>query len=443
MNKEQQENQKNRIVNSVTLKLIVVGILILLLLIPTGMIKRLISERETRRDETVSEVTSKWGNSQTLCGPILTIPYLTYQTTNDGVRSIYHQANFLPEKLTINGILIPEIRKRGLYKVIAYNSKLNISGSFIPIEFNEWKTIEKDIKWDEAFISFGINDLRGINKDILINWNDTLLDITPGLKNKNIISRGISAFPAVKKNKDFKFSFTLDINGSHYLNFVPLGKETNVNLKSTWNTPSFDGAFLPDERHVTDTGFTAYWNVLQLNRSYPQKWIDDEFDVNDSEFGVRLLFPVDTYQKAMRSAKYSLLFISLTFLVFFFSEVLNKKRIHPVQYLLVGIALVVFYSLLIAFSEHIGFNLAYLIASLAVIGLITIFSNSILNSRIFAVVIFFELVALYLFLFIVLQLSDFSLLMGSIGLFVILSIVMYFSKKIDWYGTVNKKTEND
>ncbi len=442
MNTNYFENQKNRIANLVTVKLMLTGILILLLLIPSGMIKRLISEREKRRDETIAEVTSKWGNAQTLCGPFLTIPYVTFVDTREGVKKTRHLANFLPDDLTISGILNPEIRYRSTYEVIAYNTRLKFTGKFGILDFSGWKISEKDVLWDEAYLSLGIADMRGINRKIQIEWNDSVLNVNPGLKSSNIMSSGVTAGIPLRNGKSHEFTFELDLNGSHYLDFVPLGKETNVHLQSSWSSPSFDGAFLPDERNVTDTGFVAHWNVLQLNRNYPQKWIDNEFDVNDSEFGVRLLFPVDTYQKAMRSVKYSLLFITLTFLVFFFSEVLNRKRIHIIHYLLVGVALIIFYSLLVALSEHIDFNLAYLIASVSMIGLITIFSHSVFQNKFVTFSILLVLAALYTFLFTILQLADYSLLFGNIGLFVVLVLVMYFSRKIDWFGSINKKNEH-
>ncbi len=442
MNTEYFEKQKNRISNSVTLKLVVVSILTLLLLIPSSMIQHLISEREMRRNETVMEVTSKWGNVQNICGPILSIPYLSYVETKDGIISIKHHAHFLPAELNINGNLNPEIRYRGIYKVIAYNSVLKFNGKFDSPDFTDLKVEDKDIRWNEAFISLGVTDMRGIKKNITIDWNDDTLVINPGVRTKDIISSGVTANARVTKDKKYTFSFGLDLNGSHDLNFVPLGKETNVSIRSPWNTPSFDGAFLPDDHSITDTGFTAHWNILQLNRNYPQQWTDNEFDVDNYSFGVKLLFPVDTYQKAMRSVKYALLFIALTFLVFFFSEVLNKKKVHAIQYLLVGMALIIFYSLLVALSEHVSFNLAYLVSSVAIITMVTLFSHSVFQNKLVTVTILLTLIALYSFLFTILQLTDYSLLLGNIGLFIVLALVMHFSRKIEWYGAVNKKNGN-
>jgi len=175
---------------------------------------------------------------------------------------------------------------------------------------------------------------------------------------------------------------------------------------------------------------------LHLNRTYPQQWTDDSYYIDDSAFGVGLLFPVDQYQKSLRSAKYAIMFISLTFLVFFFTELLNKKRIHPIQYLLVGLGLSIFYSLLVSLSEHMSFNWAYLIAGVSIIGLITAYAHSIFKNLRLTAILSLILVILYLFLFTILQLQDYSLLLGSIGLFLTLAIVMYLSRKIDWYANM-------
>jgi inner membrane protein len=228
----------------------------------------------------------------------------------------------------------------------------------------------------------------------------------------------------------------LNINGSESINFIPVGKQTNVDLDSDWANPSFEGSFLPNTRDINETGFNASWKVLHLNRSYPQQWIGTKYNIDESSFGVKLLLPVDHYQKSLRSVKYAIMFISLTFLIFFFTEILNKKRIHPIQYLLVGLGLSVFYTLLVSLSEQINFNLAYLLASLSIITLITAYSYSMLKNIKLTVIVAFVLSVLYTFLFTVIQLQDYSLLLGSIGLFLALAIVMYLSRKVDWYSNL-------
>jgi inner membrane protein len=230
----------------------------------------------------------------------------------------------------------------------------------------------------------------------------------------------------------------MNLNGSGKVQFVPLGKETTVMIGSTWADPSFIGEFLPTEREVTDIGFTAQWDVQYLNRSYPQLIMENEtVDIEASAFGVELLFPADSYQKTERTAKYAVLFIGLAFLAFFLIEILNSLRIHPVQYLLVGVALVVFYTLLLSLSEHIGFGLAYVIASLSLVSVISGYSGSILGSVRLGALMAALTGTLYGFMFVVLQLEDYALLFGSVGLFIVVAITMYMTRRVDWYSIGN------
>lgn len=425
---------KSWVRTSTTFKFLIVGALILILLIPAEMIKSLIKERNALRNSVIDEVSYKWGNPQTLAGPLLTIPYKQYFRKDNKIIEEVHYAHFLPENLEINGDVNPEIRYRGIYKVVVYSSNLEFKGFFRKPDFSQWKINESDILWDDAYLSVRVPDMRGIRDVVKINWNKEVYDVNPGINQQNY--SGISSQVKIGDSEQYDFSYNLNLNGSSSLNFIPLGKETNIAIASPWTNPSFDGAFLPYEREVNEKGFNAKWKVLHLNRTYPQQWTDDSYYIDDSAFGVGLLFPVDQYQKSLRSAKYAIMFISLTFLVFFFTELLNKKRIHPIQYLLVGLGLSIFYSLLVSLSEHMSFNWAYLIASVSIIGLITAYAHSIFKNLRLTAVLSLILVILYLFLFTILQLQDYSLLLGSIGLFLTLAIVMYLSRKIDWYANM-------
>ncbi len=432
----------NGFFNSAGFKLGLIGILTLFLLIPANLILDLIREREQRRSETVLEVTSVWGNAQTILGPVMTLPYeVTVKTGKDTYITETRYAHFLPEVLKIEGTVEPEVRYRGIYKVVTYSTKLRVSGNFAPVDATGLNLPEAAVINRAAIFEIGIPDMRGINKDVSFQWGDTALPVIPGLPNTHIAASGIHANVRLDANQASSFSFELDLNGSQSLNFIPIGKETNIHLTSTWASPSFNGAFLPDNRKIDEKGFRADWNILQLNRNYPQQWIDDQYSVDESSFGVELLTPVDTYRKSERSVKYAILFIALTFLVFFFAEVMTKTRIHFINYLLTGIALCIFYSLLTALAEHISFTLAYVAASVIIISMIALFANSLYKKRQVTLTIIGTLVALYIFLFVILQLMDYSLLFGNIGLVIILGIVMYFSRKIDWY--LPEKTEPD
>ncbi len=430
---------------SITLRLFTIGILILILLIPVGMVRDLIREREYRKSAAINEVSAKWGEAQTVNGLVLTIPYYTYvkvveDAKNDKYRlePIRNYAHFLPNELQVNGDVIPEKRYRGIYEVVVYNSKVTLAGNFAMPDFEVWNIKEKDVMWEEAFVSLGLSDMRSIQNNVQVNWNGSQHPFNPGIETNEVIGTGMSTRvpvgPAKEADESWTFEVLLDFNGSSQLRFIPLGKNTAVSLNSSWQDPSFDGAFLPDEREITPQGFTAQWNVLHLNRTYPQSFRGSMKGIYESAFGVNLIVPAGEYQKSMRSAKYASLFITLTFMLFFFAQIMNNVRIHPIQYIMVGLALCIFYTLLIALSEHLPFQWAYLISSSAIIGLIVMYAHSIFKNIRLTGIIAAILVILYGFVYVILQLQDYTLLVGSLGLFVVLATVMYLSRKIDWYA---------
>lgn len=430
--------------NSVTLRLITIGILILLMLIPVSMIEGLIRERQYRKHDAVREVSSKWGETQTLKSPVLTIPYKTYSKIYDEeekdkyrlIESIEY-AHFLPEVLNINGNIAPEIRYRGIYEVIVYNSDIQIKGSFNYPDFENWKINSEDIMWHNAFLSLGLSDLRSIQNNISVTIGKSDYQFNPGVETSDVIRTGISArIPKLLSDSANVLNFSIDMNfnGSSGLFFTPLGKNTKVNINSAWASPSFTGAFLPEKHDISNKGFSANWEVLHLNRSYPQQFRGAVTGIDESVFGVNLIVTVDEYLKSTRAVKYAVMFISLTFLIFFFVQILNKIKIHPIQYIIVGFALCVFYTLLIAISEQISFMYAYLISGVAVVGLVTAYAANIFKNKKLTIVLCLILILLYVFVFSIIQLEDYALLMGSIGLFITLAIVMYLSRKIDWYA---------
>ena len=434
------ERANRRIRNSVTLKLLSMGILMLLLLIPAAMIQELISEREFTRQAAISEVSSKWGHAQMLAGPVLIVPYKVFRTTDDDrVVETTEYAHFLPETLRVEGKVTPEARYRGIYEVVVYTTTLSYAGHFAPPDFSDWDIDPEHILWDDAALAVGISDLRGVNETIKLRWNNAPLNADPGVEARMVIDAGVSAKVPVTATPPssgrYEVAFEVNLNGSEGLHFVPLGKETRVHLASPWTTPSFDGAFLPDTRTVTEEGFTADWRVLHLNRNYPQQWRGGGVDLDESAFGVSLLLPVDQYRKSTRAAKYAILVIAFTFLTFFLTEVRNReKRAHSFQYILVGLALCLFYALLLSLSEHVPFNAAYALAGLATTGAVTAYTRSIFKTRMLSLVTGTVLLALYGFVFIILQLQDYALLVGSVGLFVALALTMYLTRNIDWYA---------
>jgi inner membrane protein len=435
--------------NAALIKGLFIGFLILLLLIPTFMIESLIREREGRKTEAVQEVSSKWGNRQQLLGPVLRIPYLEISKIEKlnaaGKKEIeqtksLEYAYFLPNQLTINGEVSPEKRNRGIYDIVVYSSKTTFSGDFAGISLEQFKALPENILWKDATILFTLSDFRGIEEEVVLNWNGKKSNFSSGAKlpfagQEDVYISGISTPVLIEdagKGK-YNFSFEASLKGSESLNFVPVGKTTEVNLKSKWPNPSFIGAFLPDNRSITATGFTASWKVLHLNRDFPQQWTGSTPNsMNQSAFGVNLITPNDSYQQSSRSIKYAILIIALTFMAFFFLEILNAKRVHPFNYILIGLALCIFYTLLISISEFLSFNLSYFLASIMTIGLVFLYSKSIFNNLRLAGLVSLVMLILYGFIFVIIQLEDTALLIGSIGLFLILATTMYISRKIDW-----------
>ncbi|HRY63462.1 MAG TPA: cell envelope integrity protein CreD [Patescibacteria group bacterium] len=427
--------------SSMGFKLAVIVFLAILLLIPTFMIMELVKERESRKNEAITEVGSKWGGEQTLAGPILAIPY---RDVNNNIEQLY----FLPSKLTVKGDIVPQILQRGIYKITAYKSTLEFAGEFTNPYVNNLGISQSQINWDQATLLIGISDMRGLNEKIEAQWDGQNVALEPinNISIDNVQSKaGAKVVLSDYSNQAqiYKYSFSLQLNGVQSLNFIPVGSETTVALNSSWGNPSFYGSFLPDEREVGENGFKANWKILEVNRNFGQQWTKlPSTNITDSAFGVKLLSGVDEYQKITRSIKYAIMTIILTFLIFFFIEVLNKKRVHPLQYILVGSALVLFFSLLLALSEHIGFNPAYLSASIATILAITLYSSSIFKSLKLTLLQSAFLIIIYVFIFIIIQLQDYALLVGNIGLFVVLVIIMFISRKVDWYAAGAKDLTN-
>jgi inner membrane protein len=427
-----------KISNSITIKIITMVILVLLLLIPTAMIKSLITEREHRKQEVIDEIDSKWGNEQTITGPIISIPYKRYNT-DDKQNSTYTICHiyFLPDSLNIDGKVTAEKRSRGMYDAVVYNTELSLSGVFAMPKAELLNISPEAVIWQGAAINLGISDLRGIKKPVTARFNGDSLTMNSGLVIEDATQQtnGVnSPIDLTGATTPIPFSFELDLNGSYQFNIVPVGKQTEVHLESDWPDPSFTGDFLPVDRTITGSGFDASWTVLDLNRNFPQYWIGYNYGNQKSSLGVKFYVPVDIYQKSMRTAKYALMFIVFAFVAFFFSEIMNKLRVHPIQYLLIGLAIVLFYSLLISISEHTNFDIAYWLSCLAIIGLIAGYSKSIFKKNNMAMMVGGVLLVLYGYLYIILQLEDYALVMGSIGLFVVLALVMFLTRKVDWYN---------
>ena len=434
-NQPEPQSQSNRIL----IKGLITAGLILLMLVPTIFISNLITERESRQKEVVKEVSSKWASAQTISGPYLVVPYNEPAVNSENKPIIIKkQLILLANDLRVNGNISPENRPRSIYKVLLYKSNLNLKGSFKPAWPADIDTA--NIDFTNAKICFGLSDFKGIEEEIVINFNGKKIALNPGLPLNDLDTIGLSApvemsFDAIKAG--IAFDMQVKIKGSEQLHFMPLSANSKFELHSSWPNPSFDGNVLPNERQVNEKGFDAKWNFNQANLPFGTVLRQGSFNRSNLAFGVSMVQPADQYNKTMRSVKYAILFIGLTFALFFIVEIMQKKPFHPVQYVLVGLALVIFYTLLLSISEYLLFDQAYLIAAAATILLITMYAKSHFTSWKTAVVFGSVLSALYGFIFILIRLEDTALIVGSIGLFIVLALVMYVSRKINWYGSAD------
>jgi inner membrane protein len=433
-----------RIIGSAFFKLCLIGLLTLLLLIPSYQVEQLIQERQNRQDSVNKEVAEKWSGSQRIEGPVMVLPYKTLISQKDtsgklSFKTALTNIYILPENLNIESKISPEILHRGIFDAVVYHAKIKLSGNFSALELRKSGINPDMILWDKAKVVFGVSDVKGLKNNVSIQLADTNYQVEPDFQSLKLFKNNLVVLPdlSVVKNTALDFSFDLNLRGSNEIRFIPIGKNMNVKVEGLWKNPSFTGHYLPEKRDITPTSFSAQWQIPFFNRPFPQQWIDPNIDLlqktsGQADFGVNFLLPVDQYQKTMRTAKYATLIILLTFISLFFTELITKTRVHILQYVLIGAAMIIFYLLLLSLSEQIGFNLAYLIASVATIILLAVFINSLIRRKKTAIMFSIILTIFYSFIFIILQLQDFALLFGSLGLFIIISAAMYFSTKIDW-----------
>lgn len=434
-----------------TLKLFGVGAMSLSLLIPLTFIRGLVYDRQNSRDQAVSEIAGTWGGPQSIVGPVLVIPYrYTFQTERgveiDGrvirrtvTETAVDFAYFLPTELKVEGSVSPSKLHRGIYDAVVYSGKFSLSGRLPKPDWKALKVAEEDVLWDEAMVTVAVSDLRGAKGALNVELGGRAFAMLPGSKLPGYAS-GTHASVGRQAASEQPFKLTLDLNGSEGVRFAPLGMRNLVSLSSPWPDPKFSGAFLPSERRVSKEGFSAEWDVSYYGRSYPQQATGKggaapaAESVDGSLFGVSFLNPVDAYRNAERATKYGLLFVAMAFSAFFLFEVRSKVAIHPVQYVLVGAALVLFFLMLLSLSEFVAFGVAYASAAAAATLMVSLYSLKFLGGGRRAASLGLGLGGVYGFLFVVLQLQDYSLLMGSALLTGTLSAMMYFTRDVDWYA---------
>ena len=438
------ENLQNPQRNQLTGKLIVLAILVVISWIATMFVWGVIQDRESRQQDAASQISEQWSRPQTIAGPVLTVPVERTNVTSEGDRVVHTVTlTLLPQNLSYESQIETQLLQRGVYETPVYTTIVNGSGNFDLSDVEQDISAGSRILWDQAVVSVNVSDPRGISSMFDLTLDDERYEMLPSSEFTALDSSGVHANVTIDPSRtEYQFSFELPLKGSQELSFLPLGENTAVSVSSDWNAPSFTGEFLPENRNITETGFEANWTITSYGKNLPQSWIGstgaDTDTLRSKAFGVGLYQEVDFYTMIDRSTKYSILFISLTFLTFFMYEVLTGLRIHPMQYLLVGLAIALFYLLLLSFAEIIGFLPAYLTAAIATTVLITGYCFSVLKAKKRAFAIATLLTALYGYLYILLQLDQYSLLFGSVLLFGVLATVMYITRDLDWY-TLNSR----
>lgn len=443
-------------------KMLVIGALLLFMGIVVAYITGIIQERSNYKQTAVEIISDGWGGSQLIRGPVLLVPVETTVKQSNGKNMTYEELiNIAPVNVSITGKITPDIRYKGIFKQPVYTTNLQIKGTFSGLNayIQSLGVNPANVKWNKANIVTGISDLKGIAKNITVKWNNKSKETFPGTCGQKSFNKGVCT-PVDKIGSVNNFDISLTIKGSQFLKFLPLAKDTLLGLSSSWNNPSFIGNFLPIEKQVTKDGFNAKWNISYLSTNIPKSWMDTsisdladntyntdyssgetpsseiEKSFNSNRYGVELLVPVDNYRNTLRAVKYGMLFVIITFLVCFLFEVIGNYKIHPFQYTLVGLSMLIFYLLLLSFSEFINFGLAYIISGIATILLITAYTHFVLvktEKPMFTLTMSGILVSIYIYLYLLLQLQDLSLLFGSIGIFILIAATMYATRNVSWY----------
>ncbi|MDR2261771.1 MAG: cell envelope integrity protein CreD [Azoarcus sp.] len=448
---------RKKLYGTLTSRLVSVALLVALLLAPLAMIQKQIAQRATYQAQAEAEIARTAAGPQTLLGPVLAIRYRMktpgerYRNMNTGevltrpAPLTEERIAFVPARtLAIRGRADVEQRYRGIYPARLFHLDLNIEGSFsLPAELLPAAVDKGEIAEARAVMLFGLSSPRGMNAapEVLVDQHplrfavsrDKRFDaILPGARLEVDIGELLPG-----KARGIDFAFPLKLTGATAFSIAPTAENNVVHLQSNWAHPSFQGRFLPHTRHIERSGFDAQWEISYLARDIERALQPDSGEV----LGVEFMQPVDVYRQSERAAKYGSLFIVLTFAAFFLGEVLSRRPMHLMQYLLVGLALTIFFLLLVALSEQLPFLQAYIAAATACVGLIVFYLAGVFASWRLASAFGCGLAGLYAMLYVILQLEEKSLLMGSLLLFAVLAAIMTSTRRIDWYElTGNEET---
>jgi len=445
-------------VGRLALKVVIIGLLIALLSIGIGIFSGTLEERKGRYREAVDEIGAQWGHAQQIAGPYLRIPIA--DTTKSGTRFNFRTLILTPTDLNINVSMENAQRYRGIYRAQVYESVARFTGSFSGVTFQSILPRGAVAMLDQVTIAANVTDIRGIRAPQTLTVDGKTLEMqlsdsrsamgaevgefTDGRRTVDILPEQIEleapVHVSVAEDGTLSikaFDLQMHLKGNQQFDVVPIGRSTKTTITSNWPHPSFFGAALPDDHRISDDGFKATWTSSQFGRGFDQSFVPSDATnggLAASAFGVSFVEPVDVYHRLERSTKYVLLVIILTFALFFVLESVSDLRIHPMQYLFVGLALVVFYLLLIATSEVIAFGTSYLLSMTATVLLVSAYMKYVVISWSRVAFVGVSLAGLFGFVFVLLTEETYSLLLGSIGLFVMVALLMYATRKVDWYS---------
>jgi inner membrane protein len=453
------------------IKLLFACLVALGLMIPLMMVYALVWDRQSQSETAQGAINAGWGGPQVLAGPVIVVPFRTTETQNEQVDGRTVSRTVEVEKLLyispvsnrVATTVKPEERRKSIYRSVLYEARVTGEASFaLPADLPRFGVTADRLLWDRAELRMGASDARGLTTGGTLTANGQPLNVQPGKGPAATGGQGFFAFVPWQGDGTLAVTYGFGLRGSRSLSLVPRGGQTRWDVNSTWASPSFGGAFLPEKPQVDDKGFRASYTVDKLALGQPPVATEDQgppaIDAVGGGYGaitsvsaeavsgqalavtVGLIEPVNLYSKVDRSVKYGFLFIGFTFLAFLLFDIVGGARVAAAEYLLTGAGLVLFFVLLLAFAEVIGFTAAYLLASAAVIGLLTAYSAAVLKSWKRARFIGALLVGLYALLFVLLNLEAWSLLIGSVLLFVALAGVMYATRKVDW-TTVGRRED--
>jgi inner membrane protein len=425
---------------SASLKALTIGVLILVLLIPMSMIKGVVHDRQSVHEHARQDIKRAWGNDQLIAGPVLMVPFRQTERRKDGDIKVYTRfAYVLPTELRIEAGTDPEIRARGIHEVPVYTASISFSGTLPMPDASRLDLIDAVPRFEDARVLLSVSDARAIAEipEVTIGAGSATFEAGGQTFLQDLAAPIVANVGGIVTGEGpVRFSIRLRVKGSDALRFLPLADTTHATMNSTWADPSFTGSYLPESHRVSADGFGADWRISSLGRALPSQWTDRgeiSSRIKTSAFGVTFYMPVSLYQTTLRATKYAVLFIGLSFVVYFLFEILVNLRLHPLQYLLVGFANAMFYLLLLSLAEHMSFALAYTLGALGSITLVAGYSGSVLAGRRRGLIMAGVLAVLYGFLYMTLKAENGALLGGSIGLWIALATIMYVTRDIDWY----------